>query len=225
MEPGSSKVSPPTVIEKIVGFFIPPACREEVLGDLRERYRSPAQYLVGAACVVPCVIWSRIRRTTDAVLLLVEWMSIYAMLVFATLCLDRAALLEPWMCLRLAVPPVIIVAAMTLVDVYADPRKRGFDPVMGPGVGLGVAAAFAVKNFPELPAFVFSLGGVAGTLIVATLRVMFPPATERPVVARIPAFWQRLDLVPRRSLIVLSLQAAVFLATLFAVIGFRLFAL
>lgn len=215
---------PPKVIETAIGWLIPPACREEVLGDLRELYRSPAQYLFEAACTIPCVVVSRIRRTTAATLLLMEWMSIYAMLVFATLCLDRAALSEQWMCVRLAVPPAIILVVMTLGDVYAA-GKRGFDPVMGPAVGLSIAAAFAVKNFPELPAFVFSLGGGAGTLIVATLRVMFPPPAYRPLVARIPAFWQRLELVPRRSLIVFSFQAAVFLATVFAVICIRFFAL
>jgi hypothetical protein len=212
---------PSPVVEKVAGFFIPPACREEVLGDLRERYRGPAQYFFDAVTAIPCVIYSRIRRTTDAVLILVEWMSIYAMLVFATLWLNRATLLEQWSYLRLAIPPTIILAVTTLVDAYADPRKRRFDPLIGPGVGLGVACAFTYMGLPGLPVFVFNLGGFAGTLIVATLRVMFPPIADQPVAAKIPAFWRRLELVGGWPLFVISF---VFLGVLFEVVYHGFFA-
>ena len=37
---------PPVVIENIVRLLVPPASREHVMGDLRERYRSPRQYLL-----------------------------------------------------------------------------------------------------------------------------------------------------------------------------------
>ena len=43
MNSGLSKTA-----EAIVAVFVPPACREEVLGDLHERYRSPGQYGVDA---------------------------------------------------------------------------------------------------------------------------------------------------------------------------------
>lgn len=212
------------LVEAVAWWLIPPACREEVLGDLGERYRNAAQFLFDAAGVIPCVIYSRIRRTTDGVLALVEWLSIYAMLVFATLWMDRAWLLEQWSYLRLAIPPTIILAVTVMFDAYADPRKRRFDPVIGPGAGLGVAAAFAVVNSPVLPTFVFTLGASAGALIVATLRLMYPPEADRPVVAKIPAFWQRLELAPGRSLTVISIQAALFLMTvLFVLLGRRFF--
>lgn len=211
-------------IVEAVARLIPPACREEVLGDLCERYQNPGRFLIDAAGVIPCVIYSRVRRSTDAVLVLVEWLSIYAMLVFATLWMDRAWLLEQWSYLRLAVPPTIILAVTTLADVYADPRKRRFDPVIGPAVGLSVAAAFARVGLPGLPTFVFTLGASAGALIVATVRVMYPPEADRPVVAKIPAFWQRLELVRPVSLAVISIQAGLFVLTvLFVVFGRRFF--
>ncbi len=213
-------------LEKIletVAWLIPPACREEVLGDLRERHQKPARFLFDAASVIPCVIYSRIRRTTDPVLIVLEWMTIYAMLVFATLWVDRAWLFQQWSYLRLAVPPTIIAAVMTLEDAYADPRKRRFDPVLGPGLGLGVAAGFAVVNAPGLPTFVFTLGAPAGALIVATLRVLYPPEADRPVVAKIPAFWQRLELIRPASLTVISIQAALFLLTFLVLLGRRFF--
>ncbi len=211
---------PPEIIEIAIGWLIPVACREEVLGDLRERYRSLPQHLFEAACTVPCVIWSRIRRTTDAVLLLVEWLLVYGMQVFAAVCLNRNALFDNLAYLHLAIPPTIILAVTILFDAYADPRTRRFDPVLGPAAGLGLAAAFG--SF--LPTFVFTLGAVSGALLVAALRVTFPPEADRPLVAKIPAFWQRLELVPGRSLIVISIQAALFLMTLlFVLLGRRFF--
>ena len=36
---------PSKILEGIVSLFIPPACREEVLGDLHERYAGRVQYI------------------------------------------------------------------------------------------------------------------------------------------------------------------------------------
>ena len=49
MESGPSKIS-----EAIAWWLVPPACREEVLGDLRERNQRSARYLLEAART-----WSR----------------------------------------------------------------------------------------------------------------------------------------------------------------------
>ena len=59
------ETGPPALIEAIVGLLIPPASREHLLGDLRERYVSTRQYLVDAVRVVPLVMLSRMRRTSD----------------------------------------------------------------------------------------------------------------------------------------------------------------
>jgi hypothetical protein len=63
---------PPALIETIVGSLIPPACREYVLGDLCERYTSPAGYMIEAIRTIPLVIAGRVRRTCDALLVLGE---------------------------------------------------------------------------------------------------------------------------------------------------------
>src|SRR5579872_6986710 len=63
---------PPKWLEILASFLIPPACREEVLGDLHERYRSPIQYLADLVTTLPFLVLSRIRRTTDMQLCLVE---------------------------------------------------------------------------------------------------------------------------------------------------------
>ena len=58
--PGPSKLA-----ETIVGFFLPAERREEVLGDLYERYRSPGQYAWDAVRTVPYVILSGLLRKNE----------------------------------------------------------------------------------------------------------------------------------------------------------------
>jgi hypothetical protein len=58
MRPG-----PPKWMERVVGFVLPSDYREQVLGDLHERYRNPAQYAWDALRTVPLVIWSHTHRT------------------------------------------------------------------------------------------------------------------------------------------------------------------
>lgn len=55
----------PRSLERGIGWLVPPASREHVLGDLAELYRSPGQYLWDALSVLPGVILGQIRRTTD----------------------------------------------------------------------------------------------------------------------------------------------------------------
>jgi len=50
---------PPEILERFVTYLIPRGCRENVAGDLREQYRSTAQYLVRALRIMPVVIASR----------------------------------------------------------------------------------------------------------------------------------------------------------------------
>ena len=63
---------PPVLIDAIVRTLIPPACREHVVGDLWERYRSPLRFLLDAARTVPFVIASQIRRTSTVGSVLIQ---------------------------------------------------------------------------------------------------------------------------------------------------------
>jgi hypothetical protein len=58
-------------------------------------------------------------------------------------------------------------------------------------------------------------------LLASTLRLIFPPVTERPQVAKVPSFWQKLELSPRSfNLKGALLPFAVFLAiTLYALMS------
>jgi hypothetical protein len=62
MGTGSELMGPSKLAERIVAFFLPPTRREEVLGDLFERYRSPLQYAWEAVRVVVCVMFSKGSR-------------------------------------------------------------------------------------------------------------------------------------------------------------------
>ncbi len=55
---------PSPIAEAIIGACLPPACREEVLGDLHERYQSSTHYLFDAFQTVPLVLASQVLRTT-----------------------------------------------------------------------------------------------------------------------------------------------------------------
>jgi hypothetical protein len=118
---GSELMGPSKLAEGIVAFFLPLACREEVLGDLHERYRSPGQYAWDAISTVPLVIASGIRRTADADLLLIQALVLYAVMVGAAWLWDRELLQDTWGLVRLAVPVAILTLGSALQGAYARP--------------------------------------------------------------------------------------------------------
>jgi hypothetical protein len=193
VESGPSKMS-----EILVGWLVPPACREEVLGDMRERHPHTARYLLEAAYVIPCVIYSRICRTTDGVVALMQALSIYTAFVTAAWLLDRALLLTPYGFVRLAIPPALCLAVMILTDAYSDVQKRApIKPLFAPAFGFALAYSVQSVLHPwALPAAVFGWGSAMGFPVAATLRLTFPPVTDRPQTAKIPAFWQKLEHPP-----------------------------
>ena len=62
MEPTSH---PPKIIETIAGLLLPRACREQVLGDLHERYVPPFQYTLDVVRTLPFAVASQIRRRSS----------------------------------------------------------------------------------------------------------------------------------------------------------------
>lgn len=188
---------PPKIIEAVAGWLVPAACRQEVLGDLRERYQRPTQYLVDVVNTLPWVIYSRIRRTTDSALALVEAVSLYTIFVLTALWLDRAVLLEERGYLRLAIPPAMVFAATILTDAYGKPYNRRRDPMRGPTWGLVIALLTRWDlGAWGLPASVLAWAAGLSWLMLAPLRVMFQPMEERLKTINIPAYWQKVDLRP-----------------------------
>jgi len=65
-------LAPPVLMEHIVQWFIPPRVREAVMGDLREIYSTPSQYLIEAVKTVPLVFVSCAIRALNIPVLLLQ---------------------------------------------------------------------------------------------------------------------------------------------------------
>jgi hypothetical protein len=179
------KSVPPRSLETAVGFLIPPACREEVLGDLHERFTGLWHYVRDAVFTVPFVIGSRIRRTTDPTVILMEALAVYLSFLVAAWYFDRPLLSDPSGLWRLAIPVVATVLALVLRDAYATPGIRlRWEAALRPA--LGAACALLVST-----SWLVLLGSLLSILTVAPLRLMFPPAADLPQGASGPPFWQR----------------------------------
>jgi hypothetical protein len=167
---------PSKALEAIVGFFVPPACREEVLGDLHEKYSGTAQYILLALQVVPCVIVSRIWRTTDIFVLLTEALLIYGSFLAAVWYTDKAQLTDPWELVRLGIPTVLNVVALALEHAW-DFEAR-WPLMLIRGGAIGVSIAFNVY------------GACAGLLLVSAVEILFRPGANLPQQgAGGPVFW------------------------------------
>jgi len=178
---------PPRKLEAIVGFFLPPACREEVLGDLHERYTGRLQYTFLAIRVVPCVIVSRIRRTADARVLLMEALLIYASYLTAAWYTERTLLIDQWGFYRLAIPAILAVAFMMLEDAWAPVRERSPLRLTGEvAVGMLFAFLWMVRALPDTLNLV---GASASLLLVSTVKILFRPQIDKPHAATGPAAW------------------------------------
>lgn len=79
MEPGLN-ARPPRLLAGIIRRLLPPMVREEVAGDLWERFRSPLHYLLDAAAALPFILASQIRRSTNGALLGLQAFTLFASL-------------------------------------------------------------------------------------------------------------------------------------------------
>jgi hypothetical protein len=183
------------VIDKIVGIFIPPACREEVLGDLRERNDGVQLFIYDALRTVPFVIVSRIRRTTDSVVLLMEAFCCYVSFLAVAFVSEPSMVSTREGLLLLAVPGTIALFVLVIADAYANPRKKSvLRPVVA--VALAFAAVFLVQVIhPLLPGLILAVGSGMSMMLLLVLRMLFPPTADRPQQAQGPAFWQKQEIV------------------------------
>ena len=180
------RAGPPQAIRAIVALLIPPACKEEVLGDLEERFLSTPHYLRDALHALPCIILSKIRRTADPHLLLMHAFVLYLSYFAAAWFLDLPLLEESWGLARLAFPAALTLLALVLEDAYAKPGARSpLRLVRGPVLGLAwallsQAALWAGHSTLALPLWIALSGGSLALLLTSALRMLFsPPSTSR----------------------------------------------
>jgi hypothetical protein len=199
------------VIEKLVGIFIPPACREEVLGDMRERNDGVQLFIYDALRTVPFVIVSRIRRTTDSVVLLMEAFCCYVSFLAVAFVAERPLIATREGLLRLAIPGAIALAVLVVADAYANPRKKSvLRPVVA--VALAFACVFLVHLvYPLLPGMTLAVGSGMSIMLLLALRMLFPPLADRPQQAQGPAFWEKQEIVAAGALKATAAAAGVLL--------------
>jgi len=230
MRSGPSKAA-----EAIVAIFVPPACREEVLGDLHERYTSTRQYGVEALRTVPLVIMSRIRRTADPQVLLMQAFAWYVSFLGAAWLRDRAFLNEQWGLLRLAIPGAVAMFGLILEDAYAKPGWRSplclaRGPVLGLGLALASQGMLRIRN-PDLavPSWIVFYGCATSLLLSTAVRILFPPASAQLRGAHVPADWlKRSGIsrdVPTRRIVTWLLVLSVVVLIAFQVLQSLLFGL
>jgi hypothetical protein len=178
--------TPPKALEWIAGLLIPPACRENVLGDLYEQYTSAGQYLTGVLRLVPSLVLSRIRRMTDPQVLVMEAVALYMSFLAGAWQWNLARPLpEQNGVLAPAVPTLSALLALVLADAYAFPRKRTWAaPVIESSFALACAllsqaALLVTKPNLVLPSGSTLLGSCIGVVLIATLRMLFPPGGHR----------------------------------------------
>jgi hypothetical protein len=170
---------PPKTFEALVAVVIPPACREEVLGDLHERYRSTRRYGLDVASTVPLVILSRIQRTADFQALLIQAFAFYVSFLF-TAWLNGAALMrDEWGLLRLAAPAAVAMLGILLADTYTGPgrpRKLALGPALGAGLALASQGlVWLLSPGLGLPRWTLFFGCGAGLLLSSGVRILFLP--------------------------------------------------
>ncbi|MDR3702803.1 MAG: hypothetical protein P4L56_24365 [Candidatus Sulfopaludibacter sp.] len=184
---------PSKAAEGVVAIFLPPACREEVLGDLRELYRSPGQYAFLALRTVPLVILSRIRRTADPQVVLMQAFVMYLSFLGAAWLHDRWLLSDESGLRQLAIPVGIALLGVLLEDAYARPgRRNALKLGRGPAIGLSVALVL----YRALPVWVMLYGCWMGLLLSSAVRLLFPPGADQLQGVHAPAAWLRRDVEP-----------------------------
>ena len=190
MNSGPSKTA-----EAVIAVLLPPACREEVLGDLHERYTSPLQYISDAMRTVPLVILSRIRRTADPQVLLIRAFAVYVSFLGAAGLSDGTFLREPWGLLRLAIPAAMVMLGLILEDTYAPPGSQSaLNLARGPVLGLVLALASQGTfwiSAPDLaaPRWTMFYGCALSLLLSSAIRMFFPPVADQLQGANAPALW------------------------------------
>jgi hypothetical protein len=166
-------MQPPKYLEKLLHWLLPPACREHVLGDLQERSASPKSYVLDALSVLIPVVVSRIRRTTDIQVFLMEAITIYMSFAMAAWYLgERAGFI------RLTIPAGVTVVCLLFCNAYSSAeRKRPLTPVLQSAGSLSVAllsqSAFFNNHWP-VPPSVLLYGSALALLLLSPLRTFFP---------------------------------------------------
>ena len=175
MDRPALEARPPALIDGAVRLLIPPACREHILGDLWERYRSPSAFLLDAVRTVPFVIASQIRRTSSVGAVIIQAFLMTVALVTGSRGI-RPALL----------PAAAGLVALVLRDAYKrgpslSARQVCADIAVGI-FGVAVSQALAAAVRPDL---LLPMPGGAGA-VAAAFFMLFLLRLQTPGLGSLP---------------------------------------
>jgi len=186
---------PPKMVEAIVALVVPPACREEVMGDLHERCKTRLQYIADVLSTVPLVIWSRFRRIADLQTLVIQAFALYISFMAAALLNDRTILTTEWGPLRLALSAAVALLGLILDDIYAT-RGRPLSAAVTRGPLLAFLMALASQTLlrivhPDLalPRWVALNGCAMSLLLSSAIRMWFPPFMDQVLTTNTAVSW------------------------------------
>jgi hypothetical protein len=155
----------------LIALLLPPACREEVLGDLHERNATLARFCIDAGHTLPHVVVSRIRRIADPQLLVLQAITLYLCYYAAAWFESRALLSGTWGLARPAIPALLVLLVLLLEDAYAKPGPRSrLQLIRGPLIAFVVV--FLARS---LPPRIVLFGGALGLPLTLALRLLFSP--------------------------------------------------
>jgi hypothetical protein len=187
------EVGPPKAALLIARILLPPARREDVLGDMEERFhdadrrRAAVDYVWDVVWTVPLVIVSQILKTADARLVCLEALGMYTSFVGASyLTLGARAvsfLHDGHGLLRLALPTLVIPLALLLADVYRVPgRRRAMRHVEQVCLALGVAflSQMVCSEESSTPRWIMVSGSAMGLLLLPLIRMLFAAEDDKP---------------------------------------------
>ena len=179
MHSGPSKLA-----EALAAILTPPDCREEVLGDLHERYRSSTGYWLDVLSTLPLVILSRIRRTTDAQAMVMQAAAVYTSFLVPAWLFQPSLAREAWGLVFLTIPVAAALLGIALDDVYSI-SENGQTPSLlrGPLFGMTMALwsqivlrtnVLDVAISPRVTVY----GCALGLLLSCAARLLFPPIAQ-----------------------------------------------
>jgi len=168
---------PPKILEGLARVLIPPARREEVLGDLYERYKSPLQYLGDLISTLPFVVFSRIIRTTPIQLLLMDALLVYGSFLAAAWYVARTLVTDEGGLVRLAIPSGLTLLYLLISEAFTAPlRRQRSDWIRSVGTYLAlVALCGALRLLTDANFY----GFVLSAMLVSTARLMFESGTRQ----------------------------------------------
>lgn len=119
--------APPKLLESLVEKLLPGAYRQQVAGDLHERFRSLPSYIRDAASAVPAAIFSQICRTTPGLFLLLEAVIVYTSFFGAYVWHDLSGRSPDFF--QVAAITGVVMLGLLLRDAYgAQPIRSDLKP-------------------------------------------------------------------------------------------------